>query len=52
DVLVGAIIIGQTRQVGAVRGLIQTRRNLGQWKDALIQNPQLVMDAFVDLTER
>lgn len=52
DILVGAIIIGQTRQVGAVRGLIQTRRNLGAWKDALIQNPQLVMDAFVDLTER
>ncbi len=52
DILIGAIIVGQTRQVGAVRGLIQTRRNLGEWKDALLRNPQLVMDAFVDLTER
>jgi NAD(P)H-nitrite reductase large subunit len=52
DVLVGAIIIGQTRQVGAVRGLIQTRRSLGEWKDTLMRNPQLVMDAFVDLTGR
>ena len=48
DVLVGAITIGQDRSPGAIRGLIQTRRPLGAWKDKLLQDPQLVMDAFVD----
>jgi NAD(P)H-nitrite reductase large subunit len=52
DVLIGAITIGNTRHVGAMRGLIQTRRHLGQWKDKLMKNPQLVMDAFVGLSER
>jgi NAD(P)H-nitrite reductase large subunit len=51
DVLVGAITIGNIRHVGAMRGLIQTRRHLGEWKDRLMKNPQLVMDAFVDLSE-
>jgi NAD(P)H-nitrite reductase large subunit len=50
DVLVGAITIGNIRHVGAIRGLIQTRRHLGAWKDKLMKNPQLVMDAFVDLS--
>lgn len=50
DVLVGAITIGNIQHVGAIRGLIQTRRHLGAWKDKLLKNPQLVMDAFVDLS--
>ncbi len=49
DVLVGAITIGQDRNLGAIRGLIQTRRKLGPWKQTLLKDPQLVMDAFVDL---
>ena len=48
DVLIGAITIGQDRNLGAIRGLIQTRRTLGAWKDKLLKDPQLVMDAFVD----
>ena len=48
DVLVGAITIGQDRNMGAIRGLIQTRRSLGAWKQKLLKDPQLVMDAFVD----
>jgi NAD(P)H-nitrite reductase large subunit len=48
DVLVGAISIGQGRSVGAIRGLIQTRRKLGAWKQRLLKDPQLVTDAFVD----
>ena len=32
DILIGAITIGQDRNVGAIRGLIQTRRALGAWK--------------------
>jgi NAD(P)H-nitrite reductase large subunit len=49
DVLVGAISIGPNRSVGAIRGLIQTRRKLGAWKEKLLKDPQLVMDAFVDV---
>ena len=52
DVLIGAIRIGTTEHVGAIRGLIQTRRSLGAWKDKLIKDPGLLMDALVQLTER
>jgi len=49
DYLIGAITIGRTQHVGAIRGLIQTRRKLGKWKQRLTDNPQLVMEAFVEL---
>jgi NAD(P)H-nitrite reductase large subunit len=49
ELLVGAITIGQPRHVGAIRGLIQSRRKLGEWKERLMKNPQLIMDAFVHL---
>lgn len=49
DHLIGAITIGHPQHVGAIRGLIQSRRQLGEWKDRLMQNPQRVMDAQVDL---
>jgi len=47
--MVGAITIGKPNHVGAIRGLIQTRRKLGEWKDKLSKNPSLVMEAFVAL---
>lgn len=50
ELLVGAITIGHMQHVGAIRGLIQTRRHLGPWKAELMRNPQQVMEAFVDLT--
>jgi len=52
EMLVGAINIGHPDHVGAIRGLIQSRRHLGPWRDRLLRNPELVMDAFVDLTSR
>ncbi|MBL8484307.1 MAG: NAD(P)/FAD-dependent oxidoreductase [Rhodocyclaceae bacterium] len=52
EYLIGAITIGQTRHVGAIRGLIQTRRALGEWKEKLMHNPNMVMEAFVDLTQK
>jgi NAD(P)H-nitrite reductase large subunit len=52
EYLIGAITIGHTRHVGAIRGLIQTRRSLGKWKQRLMSNPQLVMEAFVDLSRK
>ncbi|WP_230971461.1 NAD(P)/FAD-dependent oxidoreductase [Nitrogeniibacter aestuarii] len=49
DRMIGAITIGKPNHVGAIRGLIQTRRKLGEWKDKLSKNPSLVMEAFVAL---
>lgn len=50
EYMVGAITIGEPRHVGAMRGLIHSRRRLGRWKAELMRNPHKVMDAFVDLT--
>jgi len=50
DVLIGAISIGRVDHVGAIRGLIQTRRRLGPWKERLMQDPSLLMEAFVELS--
>jgi NAD(P)H-nitrite reductase large subunit len=49
DRLIGAITIGHPQHAGAIRGLIQSRQHLGNWKDQLMKNPQLVMDAQIDL---
>ena len=51
DVLIGAITIGSTQHAGAIRGLIQTRRHLGTWKDKLMNNPHQIMEAFVDVSK-
>jgi len=47
DVLVGATAIGLTEHVGVLRGLIEGRVKLGPWKDRLLQEPLLVMDAYL-----
>ncbi len=51
DQLIGAITVGHPHHVGAIRGLIQSRRHLGHWKERLMKNPHLVMDAFVELNQ-
>ncbi len=45
DVLIGATSIGLTEHVGVLRGLIQSRRQLGPWKDELLQDPTRIMQA-------
>ena len=47
DVLVGANSVGLTEHVGVLRGLIQSRTKLGQWKDRLLQNPLALMEAYL-----
>jgi NAD(P)H-nitrite reductase large subunit len=47
DVLIGATSCGLTEHVGVLRGLIQTRASLGNWKDRLMQNPNQLMDAYL-----
>ena len=48
DVIVGALALGLTQHVGVIRGLMQTRVKLGDWKDRLMQDPHLVMDAYLE----
>ncbi len=52
DVLIGAISIGRIDHVGAIRGLIQSRHHLGPWKEMLMKDPTLLMEAFVELSRR
>jgi NADPH-dependent 2,4-dienoyl-CoA reductase/sulfur reductase-like enzyme len=47
DVLVGALALGLTQHVGVLRGLIQTKTKLGPWKERLIRDPHLVMQAYL-----
>ncbi len=47
DVLVGALAIGLTDHVGVLRGLIQTKVRLGDWKKRLLDDPSQVMSAYL-----
>ncbi len=52
DVMVGALALGLTQHVGVLRGLIQTRVRLGPWKERLMANPHLIMDAYLAQTQK
>ena len=47
DCLVGALGLGLTDHVGVIRGLIQGRTALADWKARLLENPHRVMEAYV-----
>jgi NAD(P)H-nitrite reductase large subunit len=47
DQLIGATAIGLTDHIGAMRGLIEGRVKLGAWKDALMQDPTCLMQAYL-----
>ena len=47
DILIGATSCGLTEHVGVLRGLIQTRVALGDWKEELLKDPLKVMDAYL-----
>ncbi len=51
DVLVGATAIGLTQHVGVLRGLIQNRTRLGDWKEQLLKSPGQFVDAYVARTQ-
>jgi NAD(P)H-nitrite reductase large subunit len=51
DLLVGSLALGLTQHVGVLRGLIQTKIRLGPWKQRLMADPHLVMDAYLDRTK-
>jgi NAD(P)H-nitrite reductase large subunit len=47
DVLVGATSLGLTEHVGVLRGLIQSRTRLGEWKEKLLKDPTRIMEAYL-----
>jgi NAD(P)H-nitrite reductase large subunit len=47
DVLVGASSLGLTQHVGVLRGLIQSRTRLGEWKEKLREDPLRIMEAYL-----
>ncbi len=51
DILVGATSLGMTQHVGILRGLIQSRVKLGQWKTRLKQDPTRIMEAYLGSTQ-
>ncbi len=51
DVVVGALALGLTQHVGVIRGLVQTRVPLGEWKSTLMKDPHRVMEAYLACTQ-
>ncbi len=52
DVLIGATSIGWTDHVGALRGLIQGRVRLGEWKARLLADPTQFMAAYLGAAQK
>ena len=51
DRIVGALALGLTQHVGVLRGLIQTGVRLGSWMERLREDPNLVMNAYLECTQ-
>lgn len=47
DVLVGATSLGLTAHIGVLRGLIQNKVCLGEWKAKLMRDPTRIMEAYL-----
>ena len=47
DVLIGATCVGMTEHIGVLRGLIQGKVALGEWKKVLIHEPIKAMEAYL-----
>ncbi|MCP5283283.1 MAG: NAD(P)/FAD-dependent oxidoreductase [Burkholderiaceae bacterium] len=48
DTLVGCNAIGWTEHVGVMRGLVEGAVRLGPWKEKLMADPTLLMEAYLD----
>jgi hypothetical protein len=47
DVMVGCNSVGWTDHVGVMRGLVEGRVHLGEWKERLLQDPTQLMKAYL-----
>ncbi len=52
DRLIGCNAIGWTQHVGAMRGLVEGQVRLGEWKDKLLRDPTLLMEAYLACSHR
>lgn len=50
--LIGAINVGRTDHVGVLRGLIQGKVPLGDWKERLMDDPHRIMEAYLECAQR
>ena len=51
DVLIGATALGLTEHVGVLRGLIQSKIHLKDWKERLKADPSRIMEAYLANTQ-
>jgi NAD(P)H-nitrite reductase large subunit len=51
DRMVGCNAIGWTEHVGVMRGLVEGGVRLGDWKNKLMQDPTLLMRAYLDCAQ-
>jgi NAD(P)H-nitrite reductase large subunit len=51
DVLVGCNSIGWTEHVGVMRGLVEGKVKLGEWKDKLKADPTKLADAYIAMAQ-
>jgi NAD(P)H-nitrite reductase large subunit len=51
NVLVGASAVGKTQHIGVLRGLIESRIDLSEWKDRLLKDPTAIMEAYIASTQ-
>ena len=52
DLLVGANTIGLTEHVGVLRGLIESKVRLGEWKTHLMEDPFRLKEAYIACTQQ
>ena len=51
DRLVGASSTGKTQHIGILRGLIESKVKLGDWKQRLLDDPTCLMEAYMSCTQ-
>ncbi len=51
DVLVGALSLGFPAHPGVMRGLMQSKIRLGEWKATLMKDPTRLMEAYLACTQ-
>ena len=49
--LVGASSVGKTQHIGVLRGLIESKIDLSNWKSRLMEDPTAIMEAYVGCTQ-
>jgi len=52
DRMIGCNAIGWTQHIGAMRGLVEGQVSLGEWKDKLLHDPTLLMEAYLARAQR